>query len=267
MSLAKNADAALWLHGRARSTSPGLIDGRRGSLQAGVGQHAFGQRRRPRRLLAGKVICAGHGNGIWVFGEDDRGYRAARNGDACRATTTRVRRAILDARPLPALGTKPMRPDLFAEFRATFIATSDRLAAETFAGAPARPREGQSAAGSRADLGPGGGSRARRWMAGWPRLRPRCVPTLRAPMPSGSPPSSSRRSKARVIRPASNAPAPSSPCPRMAGQTSRHAMLPSPHVANDGSAARRGWDRGDVPPASFSRAAAGTPPRAPRRCG
>ncbi|WP_232474661.1 hypothetical protein [Neoroseomonas rubea] len=133
--MAKNADAALWLHGGARSTSPGLIGGRRGSLQAGVAQHAFGQRRRPRRLLAGKVICAGHGNGVWVFGEDDRGCRAARNGGACRTTTTRVRRAVLDVRALPALGTKPMRPDLFGEFRTTFIATWNRLAAEASAAA------------------------------------------------------------------------------------------------------------------------------------
>ncbi len=111
--------------------------------QPKVGQHAFWQRRRPQHLLTGKVICGSCGTGFSVFGKDYLGCRTARNGGPCR-NTTRVRRAVLEDRVLRALGTQLMRPDLVAEFCATFIEEWNRLAAEASAGTEARQRELQS---------------------------------------------------------------------------------------------------------------------------
>lgn len=108
--------------------------------QPTAGQHAFWQRRRPQHLLTGKVVCGCCGSGFSVMGKDYLGCRTARNGGACR-NTTRVRRALLEDRVLRALGTQLMRPDLVAEFCATFIEEWNRLAAEASAGAEARQRE------------------------------------------------------------------------------------------------------------------------------
>lgn len=108
--------------------------------QAKSGGHACWQRLRPQHLLTGKVICGWCGGGLSVLGQDYLGCRTARNGGACR-NTSRVRRTVLEGRVLQALGTQLMRPELVAEFCATFIEEWNRLAAEASAGAEARQRE------------------------------------------------------------------------------------------------------------------------------
>ncbi len=111
--------------------------------QPAVGHHLFWQRRRPQHMLTGKVVCGCCGSGFSVFGKDYLGCRTARNGGACR-NATRVRRAVLEDRVLRALRTQLMRPDLVAEFCATFIEEWNRLAAEASAGAEAHQRELQA---------------------------------------------------------------------------------------------------------------------------
>ncbi|WP_206035758.1 zinc ribbon domain-containing protein, partial [Roseomonas sp. HF4] len=94
-------------------------------------------------LLTDKVTCGCCGGGFSAMGKDDLGCRTARNGGTCRHTT-RGRRAVLEERVLRALATQLMRPDLVAEFCATFIAEWSRLAAEASAGAEARQRDLQA---------------------------------------------------------------------------------------------------------------------------
>ncbi|GGJ40892.1 recombinase family protein [Neoroseomonas lacus] len=107
------------------------------------GPPQFWERRRPRHLLTGKVVCGCCGRGFTAVGQDYLACRAARNGSGCRNARS-VRRSTLEARVLDALGRQLMRPDLVAAFCAEFITEWNRLAAEASAGAEARQRELQA---------------------------------------------------------------------------------------------------------------------------
>ncbi len=102
-------------------------------------QSAFWDRRRPRHLLSGKVICGVCGRPSSVFGKDYLGCKAAAHG-TCR-NTRRVRRAILEAKVLEALGRQLMEPSLVEEFIAAFNAEWRQLAAECKAAEGVKLRE------------------------------------------------------------------------------------------------------------------------------
>ena len=102
-------------------------------------QPAFWDRRRPRHLLSGKVICGGCGRPFSVFGQDYLGCNAARHG-TCHNRRT-IRRPALEARVLDSLGRQLMDPGRVAEFVATFHAEWNRLAAEARAQVNVEQRE------------------------------------------------------------------------------------------------------------------------------
>jgi DNA invertase Pin-like site-specific DNA recombinase len=89
---------------------------------------AFWDRRRPKHLLTGKVVCGVCGGLFQPRGRDYLGCTAAHR-YLCRNTTT-VRRTKLQARVLEALGRQLMHPDLLAAFAAEFTREWNRLAAE-----------------------------------------------------------------------------------------------------------------------------------------
>ncbi len=100
---------------------------------------AFWERRRPRHLLTGKVVCGVCGGVFYARGRDYLGCPRARL-RLCRNTST-VRRGPLEARVLEALGRRLMDPGLAAEFAAEFPREWNRLAAEAAAAGAAREQE------------------------------------------------------------------------------------------------------------------------------
>jgi Recombinase zinc beta ribbon domain len=128
------ADDGLWGRAQARLAAEAL------PTAAPRGTRPYWDRRLPHHLLTGKVVCGACGRGFSVLGQDYLGCRAARNRGGCR-NARRVRRTVLEARVLEALGARLMRPELAAEFCAAFAAEWNRLAAEASAGAEARARE------------------------------------------------------------------------------------------------------------------------------
>ena len=99
----------------------------------------FWDRRRPRHVLTGKVFCGCCGRAAANFGQDYLGCRAAKLG-ACRNTST-IRRGVIEARVLAALGGQLMQPELLDEFIAAYNEELVRLAAETKGQADVRRRE------------------------------------------------------------------------------------------------------------------------------
>lgn len=82
---------------------------------------AFWDRRRPKHLLSGKVVCGCCGRLFSAVGRDYLGCGAARASQGC--TNLRlVRRPKLEAQVLEVLGSRLMRPDLVAAFCTEFIA-------------------------------------------------------------------------------------------------------------------------------------------------
>jgi DNA invertase Pin-like site-specific DNA recombinase len=106
---------------------------------AGGDRRAFWDRRRPRHLLSGKVVCGICGRQVSAFGKDYLGCKAAAHG-TCR-NTKRVRRTKLEAQVLDALVRELMEPGLVTEFIAAFNAEWRRLAAEVRATEQIRLRE------------------------------------------------------------------------------------------------------------------------------
>jgi hypothetical protein len=96
-------------------------------------------RRRPRHLLTGKVFCGCCGAATVLSGKDYIGCRTAKYG-GCR-NTSMIRRGIIGARVLTALGGQPMQPDLLDDFLATYNEEWKRLAAESKARADTNRRE------------------------------------------------------------------------------------------------------------------------------
>jgi hypothetical protein len=88
---------------------------RRPSGQATTG---FWERRRPRHILTGKVVCGCCGAAATIYGKDYLGCRAAKLG-ACRNMST-IRRGVLEARVLAALSGQLMQPELLDEFIAAW---------------------------------------------------------------------------------------------------------------------------------------------------
>jgi DNA invertase Pin-like site-specific DNA recombinase len=126
-------DDALWAKVQARLAI---------ETAAGSGDHAvaaFWDRRRPRHLLSGKVICATCRRRFSALGKDYLGCPAAKQG-ACR-NTSRVRRQHLEARVLSALGRQLMRKDLLAEFMAAFAQEWETITAQSRQVGVTRERE------------------------------------------------------------------------------------------------------------------------------
>lgn len=101
------------------------------------GGQPFWERRRPKHLLTGKVVCGCCGGAFSLLGKDYLGCSRAKNAGACR-NKTRVRRSVLEHRVLAALGNQLMRPDLVGEFCDAFINEWNRIAAEMSAGTKIR---------------------------------------------------------------------------------------------------------------------------------
>ncbi len=101
--------------------------------------HAFWERRKPRYLLSGKVVCGLCHKLFSVRGRDYLGCRTASNG-ACRNTET-VRRGPLEAAVLRALGHQLMHPELVAAFTDAYAKACRSIAAETAAQAGSRQRQ------------------------------------------------------------------------------------------------------------------------------
>ena len=124
---------ALWQQAQSRLAAEGFQRPERG-------RNPFWDRRRPRHLLTGKVVCGCCGRGFTAMGKDYLGCRAARNGHGCRNTRW-VRRPTLEQRVLHALETRLMRPDCVAAFSRAFIAEWNRLLAESSVDVEAHRRE------------------------------------------------------------------------------------------------------------------------------
>jgi hypothetical protein len=100
---------------------------------------AFWDRRRPRHMLTGKVICGACGRAFTPTGKDYLGCRAAAHG-SCHNRRT-VRRQILEAHVLDLLERQLMQPALVAEFVAAFNEELARQVAERKSEATNRQRD------------------------------------------------------------------------------------------------------------------------------
>ena len=100
---------------------------------------AFWEKRRPAHLLTGKAFCGCCGRGLSILGQDYLGCKAAKHG-TCRNSGT-IRRSVVEAHVLEALGRQLMQPDLLAEFITAFNAEWQTLAATLSAQAAAHQRE------------------------------------------------------------------------------------------------------------------------------
>jgi site-specific DNA recombinase len=105
----------------------------------GTTQSPYWERRRPRHLLSGKVICGACGRPLGLFGQDYLRCPAARVG-SCR-NNARIRRGKLEAWVLEALERQLMAPDLVAAFVEAFNDRWRALAAEAKAQEGAQQRE------------------------------------------------------------------------------------------------------------------------------
>ncbi|NMJ41018.1 hypothetical protein GWK16_07185 [Roseomonas sp. JC162] len=129
-------DDELWERVQARLTAeaaPGSENG----------EAAFWDRRRPRDLLSGKVVCGVCGHGFRSVGKDYLACAAVRSGWVC-SNTRRVRRPRLETMVLEALGTRLMRPEHVAAFCRAFIEEWNKGLAEASATAEAGRRELQA---------------------------------------------------------------------------------------------------------------------------
>ncbi len=102
--------------------------------------NTFWDRRRPKHLLSGKVLCGCCGRLFSAVGRDYLGCGAARASQGC--TNSRlVRRPKLEAQVLEVLGNRLMRPELVAAFCTEFIAEWNRMSAEASSGIDVHRRE------------------------------------------------------------------------------------------------------------------------------
>ncbi len=101
--------------------------------------HAFWERRRPRHLLSGKVVCGLCHRPFSARGQDYLGCRTATNG-ACRNTAT-IRRGPLQTSVLQALGRQLMHPALVAAFTEAYAEACRAIAAEAATQADTRHRQ------------------------------------------------------------------------------------------------------------------------------
>jgi site-specific DNA recombinase len=102
----------------------------------------FQEHRRPRHLLTKKVFCGCCGRTFAVLGKDYLGCLAARHG-VCR-NTVRIRRQVLEAEVVDALGSRLMHPELVAAFIDEFIAEWNRRSSEAASAGESRQRELQT---------------------------------------------------------------------------------------------------------------------------
>jgi DNA invertase Pin-like site-specific DNA recombinase len=110
--------------------------------QSSEGGHAFWDRRRPRHLLSGKIICGVCGGPYHPTGSDYLGCQAAKCG-ACSNRRT-CRRAALEAHVLDLLERQLMQPGLLGAFMEAFDAEWERLDGELKGQAAMRQRERQA---------------------------------------------------------------------------------------------------------------------------
>lgn len=129
-------DDALWQRAQARliAEAAPVRDG---------DDAAFWDRRRPRHLLSGKVVCGVCGHRYGSVGKDYLACATSRNGRGC-SNTRRVRRPRLEASVMEALSTRVMRPDHLAAFCGAFVEEWNKAQAESSAGAEAGKRELQA---------------------------------------------------------------------------------------------------------------------------
>ena len=120
-------DDALWQRVQARLAIEAAPEEAAGRPQGGKPRQPFWDKRRPRHLLSGKVICGVCERKLSVLGIDYLGCMAAQVG-TCR-NFARVRRGKLEAHVFDLLGQQLMRPDLVEEFISTFNDEWKRLAA------------------------------------------------------------------------------------------------------------------------------------------
>ncbi|NMJ42468.1 recombinase family protein [Roseomonas sp. JC162] len=101
---------------------------------------AFWERRRPKHLVTGKVVCGTCGGTFAALGRDYLGCQRARRGKGC-SNTRRVRRPKLEAMIMEALGSRLMRPDLVAAFCRAFVEAWNGAQAEAAAATAAHRLE------------------------------------------------------------------------------------------------------------------------------
>ncbi len=102
-------------------------------------QHAFWDRRRPRHLLTGKVVCGVCGRAFKMSGKDYLRCRAASDGGCSNRRTVRLR--LLEGHVLSLLQRQLMQPELVAEFIKAFNAELHRLTSELRVQAASTQRE------------------------------------------------------------------------------------------------------------------------------
>ena len=102
-------------------------------------QRAFWDRRRPRHLLSGKVICGVGGGPYHPAGSGYLGCQAAKYG-ACTNRRT-MRRTSLEVHVMEILSRQVMRPDLLTALAEAFNAEWQRLDGKLREQAVARQRE------------------------------------------------------------------------------------------------------------------------------
>lgn len=122
----------LWQAAQARPAAEAVATHPGGSVP-------FRQRRRPRHLPTGKVVC-GCGGAFSPLGKDYLGCIRAKNAGACR-NTRRVRPPVLDQQAMAALGSSLMQPEAVRAFCEAFVAEWNRMAAEASASARAHHAE------------------------------------------------------------------------------------------------------------------------------
>ena len=131
-------DEALWSRVQARLRAEAAPP----RAKPGDERLAFWDRRRPRHLLSGKVICGVCGGPYHPTGRDYLGCQAAKHG-ACTNRRT-CQRTSMEAHVLGLLRRQLMQPDLLGAFLQEFDAEWERLDSELRVEASARQRERQA---------------------------------------------------------------------------------------------------------------------------
>ncbi len=108
--------------------------------KAGVDpNHHFWERRRPKHLLTGKIVCSSCASPFSALGKDYLGCLAAKHG-TCR-NISRVRRGSVEKRVLDALRHQLMQPEHVELFVKEFTTEWSRLTVKAAASAEADQRE------------------------------------------------------------------------------------------------------------------------------
>jgi len=136
-------DDALWDRVRERQAS---------NVVKNTSAHSW-DRRRPRYLFSGLMVCGGCGSGFSKVGKNRFGCSAARNKGAAICTSrATIRREDLEARVLNALTEHLMDPDLVRVFCEEYTSERNRLRATAGAARAAQEAELQKVRREHANL-------------------------------------------------------------------------------------------------------------------